>query len=41
MLAVNYTNFRDNMKSYLDKVTDDYETIIIDGIDRSHIMWCF
>ena len=29
MLAVNYTNFRDNMKTYMDKVTDDYETMII------------
>ena len=26
MLAVNYTNLRDNMKHYMDKVTDDYET---------------
>ena len=25
MLAVNYTNLRDNMKTYMDKVTDDYE----------------
>ena len=29
MLAVNYTNLRDNMKTYMDKVTDDYETIIV------------
>ena len=29
MLAVNYTNLRDNMKMYMDKVTDDYETMII------------
>ena len=28
MLAVNYTNLRDNMKTYMDKVTDDYETMI-------------
>lgn len=27
MLAVNYTNLRDNMKAYMDKVTDDYETM--------------
>ena len=26
MLAVNYTNLRENMKNYMDKVTDDYET---------------
>ena len=25
MLAVNYTTLRDNMKSCMDKVTDDYE----------------
>ena len=29
MLAVNYTNLRDNMKSYMDQVTDDYETMIV------------
>ena len=29
MFAVNYTNLRDNMKHYMDKVTDDYETMII------------
>ena len=29
MLAVNYTNLRENMKSCMDKVTDDYETMIV------------
>lgn len=29
MLAVNYTTLRDNMKMYMDKVTDDYETMIV------------
>lgn len=29
MLAVNYTNLRDNMKKYMDKITDDYETLIV------------
>lgn len=29
MLAVNYSNLRDNMKNYMDMVTDDYETMII------------
>ena len=29
MLAVNYTNLRENMKTYMDKVTDDCETMII------------
>ena len=30
MLAVNYTNLRDNMKSYMDQVTDDYEKCCYD-----------
>lgn len=29
MLAVNYSALRDNMKAYMDKVTDDYETMIV------------
>ena len=29
MLAVTYTNLRENMKNYMDKVTDDYETMIV------------
>ena len=29
MLAVNYTNLRENMKNYMDKVADDYETMIV------------
>ena len=29
MVAVNYTNLLDNMKMYMDKVTDDYETMIV------------
>ena len=29
MLAVNYTNFRENLKDYMDKATDDYETMIV------------
>lgn len=34
MLAVNYTNLRDNLKSYMDKITDDYETMKIAFGDR-------
>ena len=34
MLAVNYTNLRDNMKKYMDKVTDDYETMIVTRKDN-------
>lgn len=29
MLAVNYSAFRSNLKSYCDKVTDENETVII------------
>ncbi len=29
MLAVNYTALRENMKAYMDKVTDDYEIMIV------------
>ena len=29
MLAVNYTTLRDNMKTYMDMVTEDYETMIV------------
>lgn len=29
MLAVDYTNFRDSMKMYMDEVTDDCETMIV------------
>ena len=38
MLAVNYTNLRDNMKSYMDKVTDDYETMIVTRKDRKNVV---
>ena len=29
MIVVNYTQFRKEMKKYLDMVTDDYETITV------------
>ena len=29
MLTVNYTNLKENMKSYMDKVTDDNETVVV------------
>ena len=38
MLAVNYTNLRDNMKSYMDKVTDDYEAIIVTRKDNKNVV---
>lgn len=36
MLAVSYTSLRDNMKNYMDKVTDDYETIIVTRKDNKN-----
>lgn len=38
MLAVNYTNLRENMKMYMDKVTDDYETIIVTRKDNRNVV---
>ncbi|HUM83662.1 MAG TPA: type II toxin-antitoxin system Phd/YefM family antitoxin [Lachnospiraceae bacterium] len=38
MLAVNYTTLRENMKSYMDKVTDDYETMIVTRRDNKNIV---
>ena len=38
MLAVNYTNLRDNMKSYMDCVTDDYETLIVTRKNNRNIV---
>jgi len=38
MLAVNYTTLRDNMKTYMDKVTDDYETMIVTRKDNKNVV---
>ena len=38
MLAVNYTNLRDNMKTYMDRVTDDYETMIVTRTDNKNVV---
>ena len=38
MMAVNYTNLRDNMKMYMDKVTDDYETVIVTRKDNKNVV---
>lgn len=38
MLAVNYTNLRDNMKAYMDKVTDDYETMIVTRKNHKNVV---
>ena len=38
MLAVNYTNLRENLKSYMDKVNDNYETVIITRKNNKNIV---
>ena len=38
MLAVNYTNLRENMKSYMARVTDDYETLIVTRKDNKNVV---
>ena len=38
MLAVNYTNLRDNMKSYMDQITDDYETMIVTRKNNKNVV---
>lgn len=38
MLAVNYTTLRENMKSCMDKVTDDYETMIVTRKDNKNVV---
>ena len=29
MIATNYSNLRENLKDYMDRVTDDYETLVV------------
>ena len=38
MLAVNYTNFRENMKEYMDKATNDYETMIVTRKNNNNVV---
>ncbi|RCX12747.1 antitoxin YefM [Anaerobacterium chartisolvens] len=38
MLAVNYTTLRENMKTYMDKITDDYETVIVTRKDNKNVV---
>lgn len=38
MLAVNYTTLRENLKTYMDKVTDDYERIIITRKENKNVV---
>ena len=38
MLTVNYTNLKENMKSYMDKVTDDNETVVVTRKDNKNVV---
>lgn len=38
MLAVNYTNLRDNMEAYMDRVTGEYEAMIITRENNRNIV---
>ena len=38
MFAVNYTTLRDNMKSYMDRVTDGYETMIVTRKNNKNVV---
>ena len=38
MLAVIYTNFRENMKEYMDKATNDYETMIVTRKNNKNVV---
>jgi len=38
MLLINYTTLRDNMKTYMDKLSDDYKTMIVIRKDNRNIV---
>ena len=38
MLAVNYSTIRNKLKDYCDKVTDDYETVIVTRKDEKNVV---
>ncbi len=38
MIAVNYTHLRENMKSYMDDVTENYETVIVTRKDNKNVV---
>ena len=38
MIAVNYTNFRSNMKSHLDEVSDNYETLVVTRKENRNVV---
>ncbi len=38
MIAVNYTKFRSEMKSHMDLVTDEYETMVVTRKDNKNVV---
>jgi len=38
MIAVNYTNIRENLKTYCDQVNDNDETVIITRKDNKNVV---
>lgn len=38
MIAVNYSFFRENMKKYMDKTTDEYETVIVTRKNNKNVV---
>lgn len=38
MVAVNYTNFRSKMKSHLDRITDNYETLVVTRKENKNVV---
>ena len=38
MIAVNYTQFRNEMKSHMDQVTDNYETLVVTRKENKNVV---
>lgn len=38
MIAVNYTQFRNGMKSHMDLVTDDYEAMVVTRKENKNVV---
>lgn len=38
MKAINYTKFRENMKTYMDEVTNDYEVMVVTRKDNKNVV---
>ena len=38
MIATNYSGLRENLKAYMDKVSDDYETVVVTRKENRNII---